>query len=408
MVDINAKESPFSPGKPVQPEYFVARIREIQRLERAIRQTISGRNENVFITGQRGIGKSSLAGFIKYIAEKEHSFVGTHCCLGGVQSLEEAMGVVFEKLLQDSTDKSLFDRLRKTFGNYIEDVTLFGVRVQFTKNKGKLMTLVDNFLPALRKIYDEAKESGKKGLILILDDINGISDVPQFSQFLKSSVDTLALSGEALPILLILVGLPERREELIKHQPSFGRIFDIVELSLISEDESREFFKVMFDKQGIDIDADALPWMVRLSGGFPMLMHEVGDAVFWQDTDKYINEIDALNGITEAAGIVGKKYIDPEISKVLQRKTYASILQKIVGKELMLGATFKRQEVLKEVPEKEQKNLDNFLRRVKKLGIIDGTEVRGEYKFVNPLYHWYVWFEAKNKAKMKSKANKCF
>ena len=85
MAEITAKESPFSPGQPVQPEYFVARIKEIQRLERAIRQTISGRNENVFITGQRGIGKSSLALFIRHLAEKEHRLIGSHCYLGGVR-----------------------------------------------------------------------------------------------------------------------------------------------------------------------------------------------------------------------------------------------------------------------------------------------------------------------------------
>ena len=64
-----------------------------------------------------------------------------------------------------------------------------------------------------------------------------------------------------------------------------------------------------------------------------------------------------------------------------------------------LGVTFERQALLKEVPEKEQRNLDNFLGRIKKLGIIDDTEVRGEYRFVNPLYHLYLWFEAKNKEK---------
>lgn len=105
MAEITAKESPFSPGRPVQPEYFVARIKEIQRLERAIRQTVSGRNENIFITGQRGIGKSSLALFIRYLAEKEYSLIGSHCYLGGVRSLDEMMGVTFQKLLQDCADK---------------------------------------------------------------------------------------------------------------------------------------------------------------------------------------------------------------------------------------------------------------------------------------------------------------
>lgn len=396
MAEITAKESPFSPGRPVQPEYFVARIKEIQRLERAIRQTVSGRNENIFITGQRGIGKSSLALFIRYLAEKEYSLIGSHCYLGGVRSLDEMMGVTFQKLLQDCADKSLFDKLREIFDDYIAELKFFGMGVEFTKDKSKLHTLSNNFLPALRKIYDEAKKNGKKGLILILDDLNGISDVPQFSQFLKSRVDELATSGKPLPILLILVGLPERRDELIKHQPSIARIFDVVDLPTMSQSESEEFFLSMFEQQNVKVTSDALYLMVGLSGGFPMLMHEVGDSVFWQDTDNHINESDAKQGITEAARNVGKKYINPQISKVLRNKTYSSILWR-VGKKLPLGATFKRQELLKKVPEKEQKNLDNFLRRIKKLGIVDDSEVRGEYRFVNPLYHLYIWYETKNR-----------
>jgi hypothetical protein len=391
MPDINAKESPFSPGRPVQPEYFVARIKEIQRLERAIKQTVSGRNENVFITGQRGIGKSSLATFIRHLAEKEHSLIGSHCYLGGVRSLEDMMRVIFQRLLQDCTDKPLFDRLKEAFGSYIRELKLFGVGVEFTKDKSELRALVDNFLPVMRKIYYEVGENGKKGLVLILDDMNGITDVPQFSQFLKSFIDELATSGKPLPLLLVLVGLPQRRIELIKHQPSVARIFNVIDLPTMNQSESEEFFQAMFGEQDITVTSEALFLMVGLSGGFPMLMHEVGDSVFWQDSDRRVDESDAVKGITESARTVGKKYIDPQISKVLRSKTYTSILRRISKMPSGFGATFERQQVLQEVPNEEQKNLDNFLQRTRDLGIIEAADARGEYKFANPLYHLYVW-----------------
>ena len=398
MAEIITKESPFSPGRPVQPEYFVARIKEIQRLERAIRQTVSGRNENLFITGPRGIGKSSLALFLRHLAEKEYSLIGSHCYLGGVKNLEKMMGVIFQRLLQDCTDKSLFNKLKEGFSTYIKGVTLFGVGLEFTEDTSQLRTLVNNFLPVLRQVYEQSMTSDKKGIVLILDDMNGITDVPQFSQYLKSFVDGLATSRKRLPLLLILVGLPERRDEMIKHQPSVARIFDIVELPLMSEDESKGFFQDMFKKQNITIAEKALSLMVELSGGYPMLLHDVGDAVFWQDTNNHISETDAKQGIMEAARIVGRKYIDTKISKVLRSETYSSILWQM-GKKLPLGATFRRQELLKAVGEKEKKNLDNFLNRIKKLGLVDDAEVRGEYTFVNPLYHLYLWFEAKNRAR---------
>jgi energy-coupling factor transporter ATP-binding protein EcfA2 len=390
MAEISAKESPFTPGRPVQPEYFVARIKEIHRLERAIKQTISGRNENVFITGQRGIGKSSLARIIRFLAEKEYGLVGTHCFLGGIRSLEESMGVIFGRLLQDCTDKSLFEKLREMFREYIEGVTLFGTGIQFTRNKGKLTVLVDSFLPAMRNIHAEAKGSGRSGLVLIIDDLNGVSDVPQFSQFLKSFADTLATSGEPLPILLVLVGLPERREELIEHQPSIARIFDVVDLPTMSNSESEEFFEGMFSSQGITLDSDAMSLIVRLSGGLPMLMHEVGDAVFWEDKDNRVDRQDAVKGLEEAARTVGRKYIDEQVAGVLRNKIYSSILIRI-GRKTPVGITFARSGLLSELEQKEGKNLDNFLRKTKNLGIIEEAETRGEYKFANPLYHLLVW-----------------
>lgn len=397
MADIIAKESPFSPGKPVQPEYFVARTKEIQRLERAIKQTVSGRNENIFIAGQRGIGKSSLAGFIKYFAEKEYGLVGSHCHLGGIASLEDMMGEIFQRLLQDCTDKSLFEKLKKGFSSYIKGVTLFGVEIEFTKDKEHLRTLVSNFLPILRKIYEDVKDSGKKGLLLILDDLNGLTDIPQFSPFLKSFVDELATSGKPLPIFLVLVGLPERRAELIKHQPSVARIFDIVDLPTMTGSECEKFFVDMFNRVDITIDTEeALPMMMGLSKGFPMLMHEIGDAVFWQNEDNCISEKDAMQGIMEAAQVVGRKYIDPQVSKLLRSKTYASILRTI-HKKAPLGGMFNRQKIMKELPESEKRNFDNFLQRSTNLGIIEPLEARGEYKFVNPLHQLYAWYEAKNK-----------
>ena len=391
MVEITAKESPFTPGRPVPVEYFVARIKEIQRLERAIGQTILGKNENVFICGHRGIGKSSLAAFVRYLAEKKYNFLGSHCYLGGVKGLEEMAGVIFQKLLQDCTDKSLFDKLREGFGNYVKSLSLFGVEVEFTKDKSDLRTLVDNFLPVMRKVHEKAKENNKEGIILILDDLNGITDIPQFSQFLKSFVDGLATSGKPLPLLLVLVGLPERRTDIIKHQPSTARVFSIIDLPLMTHSESEDFFINMFGKQSITCDSDAVSLMAKFSGGYPMLLHEIGDAVFWEDTDNKIDSQDSADGILEAAENVGQKYIDNKVRKVIKNSIYSSLLIKICDALEYWDANFKRKDILKEGTEEEQKNLDNFLQKVKDLGIVIEADNRGEYKFANPLYSLYLY-----------------
>ena len=392
MQDDLPKESPFSPGKPVPVEYFVARRKEIERLERAIQQTASGRNENIFIEGERGIGKSSLARFIRYLAGKNHDMIGCHCLLGGVKDLEGVMQVVFQRLLEQVSERSLSETLKKIFAKHIKGVTLFGVGIDFTDDPSELRALVNNFLPAIRKVCDAIKVTQRKGLILILDDLNGITRVPEFSHFLKSTVDGLAISHETLPLLLVLVGTPERREELIKHQPSVGRIFDIVSLTPMDNNESKQFFESAFGKKNVEIDSDAMSDMVDFSGGFPMLMHEIGNEVFWQDVDHHVDSEDATNGIISAAKNVGKKYLDPQVYRTIRSDTYRSILRKMG--QLDLGTRFQRKVILEKVTETERKTFDNFLKKMKKLGVIHETEVRGEYEFTNQLYHLYVGMEA--------------
>jgi hypothetical protein len=273
------------------------------------------------------------------------------------------------------------------------------VGVEFTNDRSALQGLVDNFLPTLRSVYEGARELGKRGLLLILDDLNGITDVPEFSRFLKSFVDGLATSNRPLPLLLILIGIPERREDLLKHQPSVSRIFDVVDLPLMNESESEEFFARLFNSKSITLDSNALSLMVKMSGGYPMLMHEVGDAIFWQDKNNHVNISDAIMGFTEAAKTVGRKYIGPQVESVFRNKTYSSILVRM-GQKPLIDFTFKRQELLKEnASEKERRNLDNFLKKIKKLGILKDAETSGEYRFVNPLYQLYIWHIAKEQSK---------
>jgi len=201
------ENSPFTPGIPVPIDYFIGRTREIERINRAIVQTSVGRNENLFLTGERGIGKSSLVVITRYIAEEKYQFVGAHCYVGGARNVSDVCRIVLTKMLQAMPDKGLFDKARTVVGKYIKGIQLgvFGVgrNIEFTDDQKILEDLPLNFLSTIRGIFETIKED-KTGLLLILDDLNRMSNVPEFSYFLKSFVDEIASSQKPLPILLIL------------------------------------------------------------------------------------------------------------------------------------------------------------------------------------------------------------
>ncbi len=77
------QESPFTPGSPVPYEFFVGRQREIEEILTSVRRAASGRQQNVFLVGERGIGKSSLARYVRDLAVKRYNLLTVHVLLGG-------------------------------------------------------------------------------------------------------------------------------------------------------------------------------------------------------------------------------------------------------------------------------------------------------------------------------------
>jgi RNAse (barnase) inhibitor barstar len=230
---------------------------------------------------------------------------------------------------------------------------------------------------------------------LVLDDIDGLAMSPDFANWLKSLVDEIATSVQPLPLCLVLVGLEERRQELIQLQPSLARIFNLIEIKAWSKEETETFFREAFSKVGITVDDDALEqWLIRFAGGLPVLAHEVGDAAFDADSDGRIDKSDALKGVLDAAEVVGRKHLQPQIMAAIRSARYRSILRKLAKEPLELN--FHRREVLEILSGDEIRVFDNFVRRMVQLGVVkrDQERGRGAYSFANLLYHTYFWMEA--------------
>ncbi len=60
--------NPFRPNSPVNPGMFVGRLTELEKLETALLQTRVGQPTNFMLTGERGIGKTSLLDYLKDVA----------------------------------------------------------------------------------------------------------------------------------------------------------------------------------------------------------------------------------------------------------------------------------------------------------------------------------------------------
>lgn len=385
------ENSPFTPGNPVPVELFVGRVKQIEEILRYVKQASAGRLENVFLSGERGIGKSSLAMFLSSLSIERENLLAMHVFLGGITSLEELVHRTFEQLLKQTKSEKWFNKISKYFGNYVEQVGLFGVSLKFNPPKEDLKTLVRNFPEALKNIMEKIKDE-KKGLFIVWDDINGLSKTPDFANWYKSFADSIAIHYHKFPVFIMLVGLPEIRDELSQQQPSLMRIFRVVDIEKLSNDETKEFFKKAFEEVNIKVNDEALEVMSNASGGLPILMHEIGDAVFLTDEDNIIDLDDVGQGVFSAASRIGKRYLDPQVYRAIRSERYISILRKI-GEEFSLS--FQKSEIENKLNDNEKKVFNNFLRKMRELGVIeqDKDKERGYYKFENELYPIYIYME---------------
>jgi len=387
--------SPFVPGQPVAPEFFVGRAEQVSLLVDRIRQTLSGRLEMVFVSGERGIGKTSLAQFVRWYVERELKIAGAYTHLGGVQEISEAVRRSVERLIQESDGKPWHQRLWDLLRSYIRQVGLFGVTIEFAPPPDLLSNSVRNFPHTLKQLFN-ALQGEVKGLLLVWDDINGLVQRKEFADWLKSVADETAMAR--IPVSVILVGLEEVRTALIRNNESLARVLFPLDIPLWGENECAEFFRKAFERVKTEVTEGALRTMVAFSGGHPALAHEIGDAVFRVDSDGIIDQRDAAEGISQAAEIVGRKYLEPQVYRAIRSLRYRKIL-KVLASEPQ-NYRFQRSDIIRRLDPNERKVFDNFLRRMQNLGVIvpDEEMGRGAYRFRNALHFFYFGMEGRRKA----------
>lgn len=388
------ESSPFRPGQPVPIEFFVGRRPEIERLRDMITASTQGRFKIGFVSGERGIGKTSLVAFVRHLVERDHDVAGCHVFLGGVQGLQEMLRRTFDRILQESIDKSWHQKLMALFGDRVSKVGLFGVSLELNLEERDLSAIERDFASSVRQLLESIKEH-KKSLFLILDDINGLTSSEGFANWLKSTVDEIATAREEIRLCVLVVGLEERRQELVGKQPSLARVFELIDIAPWSNDEVRSFYSDSFRASGADISQEGLDLLIQFTGGLPVLAHEIGDAVWRTARGPTIEKNEVLKGISTAAEVIGRKLLNPQIFSAIRSERYLSILRKMADKPRI---HFRRAELQKLLTDAEKKGLDSFLRRMTNLGALEkDPEVRGGYRFPNLLHALYFSMESQRR-----------
>lgn len=393
------RESPFQPGIPVSPDRFSGRQDTIKKILRHVNPAIKGETQHFFLTGKRRMGKTSVTDFVKDFVDYKKGMIGVYVSNKGNDSIETLTTWIIEALINELPQESRFERIKGWFGDHIESIEIKGTKIKFKVDKELSKSFKNYFPDYLKEIYEEFPESRQNGILIIIDDINGLSKSREFADWYKKLADTLAVSNHYdLPVYFLLAGYPERFNALVVHEESFGSIFHFDFIDCLSDEEVIDFFKETFSQVEMEISDEALEIMVAFSSGLPLMMQQIGESVFWTCETNYISKKDAIDGVINAAYEIGSKQIRPILNQIKSDK-YETILQFLVENKMN---NFKRSDV-KDSMDISDNVLSNFLSKMVELGILQSTGHKhsGTYEFSNNLYYTYFWIKSFEKSQQR-------
>jgi len=292
------KINPFKPNSPVPTGMFAGRIDEILALQQGLRQTRSGHCAHFLITGERGIGKSSLLFLINPMAKGEitsldgetFGFIAITCVISKFTSLPSLVKMI-DRLLKRELNG--IERIR----SFLDTTWEFAQRVKIMDSgidKGGSTEEVDLVIDDLAYSLSEtckricnASKSGdsKQGIVIFIDEADNACDELHLGYFLKVVTEKLQ-QNQCDNIMFVVAGLPDVVEKLSESHESSIRIFtqlNIKELSTtdriyVIDKGIAEGNKI--NKEQVEMDANAKNTIATLSEGYPHFIQQFSHSAF--------------------------------------------------------------------------------------------------------------------------------
>lgn len=377
--------SPFQPGKPVSYYNLVGRNDSAKKILRYAKSASEGDIQHFFLTGERGIGKTSLAKFTLDYIQKYLGSTGIYVSNRGNDTLESFIDSIVGAFLKKLHKNYVKDKVKNLFGN-VESLEFKGNKINFKSGKKNSDYMIKNFPYYIQELINDINPD--KGVFLVIDDINGLSESKRFVNWYKSFADTVEVNNDLnLKLYVLFAGYRDKFNNFVHFEPSFGRIFHYENLGSLSDFEIREFFINNFNDNDIYCSEEALNNFVYFSQGIPLMMQQIGESAFWVMENNKITEDLSHYSLIHAANEIGNKQLNRFLT-IVEEYEYESILMKLGENEC---CSFIKENFIEYLSEDECNVFDKFLENMIFLDVLKKKK-QGEdlvFSFENMLCYTY-------------------
>ncbi len=319
MVNPIEFKNPYRPGAGHMPPYLAGREREYDEIDRLLEQDEI--LENLVLTGLRGVGKTVLLETFKPRAI-EKGWAWAAADLSESASISET--ALAERLLADLalvTSSTTF--VNPDPGGQVgfaepsdprklplTHEVLVGV---FQRTPG---LTADKIKATLEFAWEQLREQGQDRVIFAYDEAQNLSDHAAGEQFpLSVLLDVFqSIQKKGIPFMLVLAGLPTLFPKLVDARTYAERMFRVMTLTKLTDDESREAIvkPIEVAECPVKLSPASVEVIVHESAGYPYFIQFIGREVYdvfirqHADEEKKFVPIEAIQRKLDADFFAGR------------------------------------------------------------------------------------------------------
>ena len=352
---MSKRYNPFKPNQPVFDTVFAGRMKEITRIDDVLFQTKHNNPCHLLITGDRGIGKTSLILAANHFAKAEwklsssihrHNFITIHITISSDTTLVD-LAMKINKSLEKEIKKiaPTLDFLKKIW-EFAKRFEVMGVKYKENIKEISQSEVVDNLIDSIIDtvkiittssfVLEYKLKEIKEGIVLIFDEADNACKELSIGMFLKNLSEALVREN-CNKVLFVLAGLHRVNSVLRVSHPSSLRLFEEHELFALIKDEVRDVVLRGIDESNnhsahlppLKINDSAIDAIFEYSEGYPHFVQQVTYSAFDANTDNEITREDVSSGFFKQDGaleLIGDKYYKDLYFHKINVDSYREIL----------------------------------------------------------------------------------
>ncbi len=292
---------PFTPNRPLDdPDRFFGRAEPVNEMIDSLYQVKNLNPKHTIVTGDRGVGKSSLLTQVHLTATGDNRLTNRLSIDRGTDQYD------FVTVWHDvDASQSAFDlaiailsKFESSFQKFISgfkleiDLAGLGTLGRDKKNPLNMTQLIDEFVSRLTQINQEAQKAKKDGILIFIDELDRIRSDSMIASFFKLTCERMAREN-LKSVAFFCAGITGAVQKLEDEHASILRTFRDVPLPRFEEKEVAEILRDGFSAASHLQEVTSFSeraWEVTV--GLPEPIHLLGSEMLSVDTDGVLKDDD--------------------------------------------------------------------------------------------------------------------